>query len=81
MLHRQIGLCLLQTSAAANEAKSFFFVWSYTGFGGPANGRWGFPFFPLLNAVLAPLGFVGGTEIKMLSVFLVALSGITAYLL
>ena len=41
----------------------------------------GFPSFPLLNAALAPLGFVGGAEIKLLSVFLVAISGITAYLL
>jgi hypothetical protein len=35
--------------------------------------------FPLLNAVLTPLGFVGGTEVKVLSVFLVALGGITSY--
>jgi hypothetical protein len=71
----------ITTSAAANQAHSFFYVWSYDGFGGAASGRWGFPFFPMLNAALAPLGFVGGNEIKLLSVFLVAFGGITAYLL
>lgn len=71
----------ITTSGAVNNAHSFFFVWSFNGFGGPASGRWAFPFFPLLNAALAPFGFVGGNEVKLLSICLVALAGITAYLL
>ena len=72
----------ITASAAARDAHSLFFVWMYnTGFGAPGIGRWGFPFFPLLNAALAPLGIVGGTEIKVLAVFLVAFAGVTTYLL
>jgi hypothetical protein len=71
----------ITSSAAINQAHTLFFAWSYNGFGDPASGRWGFPFFPLLNSALAPFGFVGGNEIKLLSIFLVALGGITAYLL
>jgi hypothetical protein len=71
----------ITNSVASNQAHSLFFAWSYNGFGGSAFGRWGFPFFPLLNSALAPFGFIGGNEIKLLSIFLVALGGITAYLL
>ena len=70
----------LTASAALNNFCSYLFVWQYNGFGG-VGSSWGFPFFTLLNASLAPLGFVGGTEIKVLSVLLVALAGITAYIL
>jgi len=70
----------ITANAAIKEANSLFFVWSYNGFGG-VNHVWGFPFFALLNASLAPFGFVGGTEIKLLSVFLIALAGITMYTL
>jgi hypothetical protein len=71
----------LTASAALNIFHSFLFVWSYNGFGSVTIGNVGFPFFPLLNAALAPFGFVGGTEIKLLSISLVALAGITMYLL
>ena len=71
----------LTASAAVNDFSSRLFVHSYNGFGEPSIGRFGFPFFQFLNAALAPLGFVGGVEIKILSVFLVALGGITAYIL
>ena len=71
----------ITTNAAVNGAHSLFFVWLYNGFGGPVLGRWGFPFFQLLNAALAPFGFVGGAEIKLLSIFLVAIGGITTYVL
>lgn len=71
----------ITSSVAISQAHSLFFAWSYNGFGDPASGRWGFPFFPLLNSALAPFGFIGGNEIKLLSIFLVALGGITAYLL
>jgi hypothetical protein len=70
----------LTVSAALNNAHSISFVWSYNAFGG-VNRVLGFPFFTLLNASLAPLGFVGGAEIKLLSLFLVALAGITMYVL
>ena len=71
----------LTASAALNSFHSLLFVWSYNGFGNVNVGNYGFPFFPLLNAALAPFGFVGGTEIKLLSISLVALAGITMYLL
>ena len=71
----------LTTNAALSNFNSHLFVWSYNGFGGAVLGRWSFPFFEFLNAALAPLGFVGGAEIKVLAVFLVAFGGITAYLL
>jgi hypothetical protein len=71
----------LTASAAISNAQSQFFVWLYNGFGSAGLQRWGFPFFPLMNGALAPLGFFGGTEVKMLAVFLVTLGGITAYLL
>ena len=70
----------ITANAAVKEANSLFFVWSNNGFGG-INRVWGFPLFALLNAFFAPFGFVGGAEIKLLSVFLVALSGITMYIL
>ena len=70
----------LTASAAFRNFHSRLFVWDYNGFGSPAL-FWGFPSFTLVNAALAPFGFVGGVEIKVLSVFLVALGGITAYLL
>ncbi len=70
----------LTASAAFRDFNSHLFVWNYNGFGSH-DLFWGFPFFPLINAVLAPLGFVGGSEIKILAVFLVALGGVTAYLL
>jgi hypothetical protein len=73
------GIPLTET-AALNGLRSSLYVWQYNGFG-RVNRVWGFPFFTLLNASLAPLGFVGGTEIKLLSVFLVALAGITMYIL
>jgi hypothetical protein len=73
------GIPLTET-AALNTFHSSLFVWQYTGFGG-VNRVWGFPFFTLLNAALAPFGFVGGAEIKLLSLFLVALAGITMYVL
>ncbi len=71
----------LTASAALNSFHSLLFVWSYNGFGNVNVGNYGFPFFPLLNAALAPFGFVGGAEIKLLSISLVALGGITMYLL
>jgi|GEM_PF-1659657 hypothetical protein len=71
----------LTASAALNIFHSLLFVWSYNGFGYVTIGNYGFPFFPILNAALAPFGFVGGTEIKLLSISLVALAGITMYLL
>ena len=71
----------ITTSAAVTQLRSFFFALSYNGFGETVIGRVGFPFFPLLNAALAPFGFVGGNEVKLLSICLVALGGITAYLL
>ncbi len=71
----------LTASAAVNDFSSRLFVHSYNGFGEPSMGRFGLPFFQFFNAALAPLGFVGGVEIKILSVFLVALGGITAYIL
>ncbi|MCL2358308.1 hypothetical protein [Candidatus Bathycorpusculum sp.] len=71
----------ITSDAAVNYASSFFHVWVRTGFGGHYVGRWGFPFFPLINGVLAPLGFVGGIELKLLAVFLVSLGGVTTYAL
>jgi len=71
----------ITASAAINDAHSLFFVWSYNGFGGSALGHFGFPFFQLLNGAVAPFGFVGGTEIKLLSIFFVAFGGITTYVL
>ena len=71
----------LTSSAAVNDFSSRLFVRSYNGFGVTGLDRWCFPFLPLLNAVLAPLGFVGGAEIKILAVFLVSLGGITGYIL
>ena len=71
----------LTASAASNNFHSLLFVWSYNGFGNVSGGNFSFPFFPLLNAILAPFGFVGGTEIKLLSILLVALAGITLFLL
>ena len=71
----------LTATAAFNDFSSRLFVHSYNGFGEASLGRFGFPFFQFFNAVLAPLGFVGGAEIKILSVFLVALGGITTYIL
>jgi hypothetical protein len=73
----------LTASAALNNVHSFLFIWSYNGFGqiGGGIGRLGFPFFSFLNAALAPFGFVAGTEIKLLSVLLVAVGGITTYIL
>lgn len=66
-------------SAALNDLHSLLFVWQYNGFGG-VSYFFGW-FFTLLNAALAPFGFVGGAEIKILSVSLVALAGITTYVL
>jgi hypothetical protein len=71
----------LTPSAAVNDFSSRLFVHSYNGFGEVSLGRFGFPYFQLINAALAPLGFVGGAEIKIMSVFLLALGGITAYFL
>ena len=71
----------LTSGAAQNIFHSLLYVWSYNGYGYVNIGNFGFPFFPLLNAVLAPLGFFGGAEIKLLSVSLVAIAGITIYLL
>ncbi len=71
----------LTASVAVNDFSSRLFVHSYNGFGEASLGRFGFPFFQFFNAVLAPIGFVGGAEIKILSVFLVALGGIAAYVL
>jgi hypothetical protein len=70
----------ITASAAQNDFRSSLFVWQYNGFGATTR-IWGFPFFTFLNASLAPLGFVGGTEIKLLSVFLIALAGIAMYIL
>lgn len=71
----------ITASAALSDLKYRLFVWQFGGFGEGGTGRFGFPFFPLLNAALAPLGLVGGTEVKVLSVSLVALGGITTYIL
>ena len=71
----------ITASSAINDAHSLFFIWSYNGFGGPILGHFGFPFFQLLNGALAPFSFVGGTEIKLLSIFFVAFGGITTYVL
>lgn len=71
----------LTAQAAYSDLHSLFFAWQYTGFGGPPVGYWGLPYFQFLNAALAPLGFFGGTEVKELSVSLVALAGIAAYVL
>ena len=68
-------------SAAFNDLNSLQFSWHYNGFGGPSSGSWGFPYFVLLNAVLAPLGFVGGVEIKVLSIVLISFAGVTAFML
>ena len=71
----------ITNSAAQNNLNSLLYVWQYNGFGGISVGRWGFPYFTIINAVFAPLGFVGGAEIKLLAVVLVALGGISSYLL
>ncbi|MDR0373380.1 MAG: hypothetical protein LBI79_07495 [Nitrososphaerota archaeon] len=71
----------LNSEVALNDFISHLHVRVYNGFGEAAVGRFGFPFFKLFNAVLAPFGFVGGAEIKLLAVFLVALGGITTYFL
>ena len=71
----------LTVNAALNNLHSIFSVWSYNGFGNVIGGYYSFPFLPILNAVFAPLGFVGGAEVKVLSILLVALAGITMYLL
>jgi hypothetical protein len=71
----------LTASAAINDFSSRLFVHSLNGFGEAGIGGFGFPFFQVINAVFAPIGFVGGAEIKILAVFLVSLGGITAYLL
>jgi hypothetical protein len=72
----------ITASAANSDFHQFLYVWQYNGFGGqPKPPRFGFPFLYLVQTVLAPLGFVGGNEIKVLSVFLVALGGVTTYVL
>jgi hypothetical protein len=71
----------ISPSAAIKDFSSRMFVHNYNGFGDSGLGRFGFPFFQLINAVLAPAGFVGGLEIKILSVFLVALAGVASYIL
>ncbi len=68
-------------SAAVKGFTSRLFVRTFNGFGEVSVGRWCFPFFPLLNAVLGPLGFFGGFEIKVLAVFLVSFGGVAAYVL
>jgi hypothetical protein len=70
----------ITVTAALRDAHSLLYVWSYNGFGGVTR-VWGYPSFSFLNAFLAPFGFVGGAEIKLLAVFLIALSGITLYAL
>jgi hypothetical protein len=70
----------LTANAALHDARSLLFAWSDHGFGGITR-LWGYPSVPFINSFLAPLGFFGGTEIKLLSVFLIALSGITMYFL
>ncbi len=67
--------------AAMNNLDSVLHVWALNGFGGSIHGAFGIPFLPLVNAALSPFGFVGGFEIKLLSVFLIALGGTTTYLL
>jgi hypothetical protein len=70
----------LTTSASLNDLHQLLFAWQYNGFGGqPFPPRFGFPFFFLIQAALAPIGFVGGNEIKILSIFLTAFAGITTY--
>lgn len=71
----------LTVNAALNNVHSIFFVWSYNGFGNVIAGYYSFPFLTVLNAFFAPLGFVGGAEVKLLSILLVALSGIIMYFL
>jgi hypothetical protein len=71
----------LTSNAALNIFSYINHAWLVGGFGGPIIGRWGFPYFISINAALSPLGFVGGAEIKILAVCLVAFSGITTYLL
>jgi len=70
----------LTASAAMNNAHSILFSWNYQGFGGPALSL-GFPYFTILNAMLAPMGFYGGTEVKTMPLFLVALAGVSIFLL
>jgi len=67
--------------AAFNDLHSLLFAWQYGGFGEPLVRNFSLPYFQFLNSLLAPLGFFGGTEVKELSIFLVALAGITAYTL
>ena len=71
----------LTASAAINNLGSSLFVRAYNSVGVTHFDHWYFPYFQLLNALLSPLGFVGGAEIKVLSVFLVSICGITAYVL
>ncbi len=71
----------LTSSAAINDFSSHLFVRSYNGFGVSIFDRSSFPYLQTLNAILAPVGFVGGTEIKILSIFLVSLCGINAFFL
>jgi hypothetical protein len=68
----------LTANAALNDASSLLHIWSYNGFGGVTR-LWGYPSVSFITALLAPFGFFGGTEIKILSVFLIALAGITMY--
>jgi hypothetical protein len=70
----------LTSSAAISDFGSSLFVRSYNGFGFTAFFHWNFPYLQLINAVLSPVGFLGGTEIKILTVFLVSLGGISAYI-
>jgi hypothetical protein len=70
----------LTVVAAQKDANSLLHIWSYNGFGGVTR-LWGFPSFPFINALLAPFGFFGGAEIKLLAVFLVGSAGITMYAL
>jgi hypothetical protein len=68
----------LTASASLNNLHSAFFYWQYTGFGS-VQSDFSNLFFSLLTAVIVPLGFVGGTLVKVLSVSLVAISGIITY--
>ncbi len=70
----------LTANAAVNDFSSRLFVRYYNGFGSAIFDN-GFPIFPFLNSVLAPFGFVGGVEIKILAVSVLAFSGVTTYFL
>jgi hypothetical protein len=71
----------LTSKAAISDFSSLQFSWRYSGFGAHSFGSWGFPYFSMLNALFSPLGFFGGAEVKILSVVLIAFSGMAVFAL